>query len=54
MNWAPTISFEEGIRQTVAWYRENQDWVTAVRSGEYLRYYESQYGSPLEREAQLA
>ena len=37
-------AFEEGLRETVAWYRANTDWVTHVRSGEYLKYYERQYG----------
>jgi dTDP-glucose 4,6-dehydratase len=33
------------LRETVEWYRANQPWVNQVRSGEYLKYYEKQYGS---------
>lgn len=47
LGWRPVISFEEGIRRTVEWYRDNQTWVTRVRTGEYLSYYESQYGVAL-------
>jgi dTDP-glucose 4,6-dehydratase len=45
LDWRPTTSFEEGLSRTVAWYRENADWVARIRSGEYLRYYERQYGT---------
>ncbi len=44
LGWQPTIGFEEGLKQTVAWYRCNADWVARVRSGEYLQYYARQYG----------
>ena len=44
LGWRPTIDFEEGLQQTVAWYRGNADWVARVRSGEYLQYYARQYG----------
>ncbi len=42
--WKPAVQFEEGLRQTVAWYREHAEWVARVRTGEYLKYYEKQYG----------
>jgi dTDP-glucose 4,6-dehydratase len=44
LGWQPRIAFEEGLRATVDWYRSNGDWVAQVRSGEYLHYYERQYG----------
>jgi dTDP-glucose 4,6-dehydratase len=44
LGWRPTISFEEGLRQAVDWYRGHGAWVAAVRSGDYLHYYERQYG----------
>jgi dTDP-glucose 4,6-dehydratase len=44
LGWTPEIPFEEGLRATVAWYRDNQDWVQRTRSGEYRKYYESMYG----------
>jgi dTDP-glucose 4,6-dehydratase len=44
LGWRPEVPFETGLRDTVAWYRANGDWVAAVRSGEYRHYYEKQYG----------
>jgi dTDP-glucose 4,6-dehydratase len=45
LGWKPTVSFEQGLCDTVAWYQTNAAWVARVRSGEYLRYYERQYGA---------
>ena len=45
LSWRPTVTFEEGIRDTVKWYREHADWVAAIRTGAYLTYYERQYGT---------
>jgi dTDP-glucose 4,6-dehydratase len=44
LGWRPEVSFEAGLRETVEWYRTHADWVASVRSGEYLTYYERQYG----------
>jgi dTDP-glucose 4,6-dehydratase len=44
LNWQPVIPFDDGLRQTVEWYRSNTDWVAHVRSGEYMNYYERMYG----------
>jgi dTDP-glucose 4,6-dehydratase len=44
LGWAPVVAFEQGLNETVQWYRQNADWVAAVRNGEYLRYCERQYG----------
>ena len=38
LGWRPTIAFEEGLRQTVRWYRDHADWLAHLRSGAYLRY----------------
>ena len=32
--WAPQTNFEEGLARTVDWYRNHQDWVSRVKSGE--------------------
>src|SRR5438128_627781 len=37
--WTPSVEFDAGLTQTVAWYRENAAWVRNVKSGEYLTYY---------------
>jgi dTDP-glucose 4,6-dehydratase len=47
LGWRPSLTFEEGLDRTVAWYLSHQDWVRRVRSGEYMRYYETQYGRRL-------
>jgi dTDP-glucose 4,6-dehydratase len=44
LGWKPTVSFEEGLKDTIVWYREHGDWVDNIKSGEYLKYYERQYG----------
>jgi dTDP-glucose 4,6-dehydratase len=45
--WVPRHRFEDGLAETVAWYRREQTWVEAVRSGEYRAYYEHMYGHRL-------
>jgi dTDP-glucose 4,6-dehydratase len=45
LGWKPQVKFEQGLRETIAWYQANQSWVNQVRSGEYLKYYEAQYGN---------
>jgi dTDP-glucose 4,6-dehydratase len=47
LNWKPEIAFNEGLGETVEWYRRNAGWVARVKSGEYRRYYEEQYGKRL-------
>jgi dTDP-glucose 4,6-dehydratase len=44
LGWRPRIGFAEGLAETVRWYREHGDWVANIRTGEYLTYYEKQYG----------
>ena len=39
--------FEDGLRQTIAWYRDNPDWWHHVKSGDYRHYYERLYGARL-------
>ncbi len=45
LGWEPRIGFEEGLTATVEWYRDRRDWWEPIKSGEYRRYYEEQYGS---------
>ena len=44
LGWYPETDFETGIRKTVKWYLENQDWVNEVVSGDYQKYYDRMYG----------
>lgn len=42
--WRAEMPFEKGLKATIEWYRENAAWVSRVKSGEYLHYYERNYG----------
>jgi dTDP-glucose 4,6-dehydratase len=43
LGWEPSITLDDGLRQTVQWYRANNDWVERIRAGEYRSYYEKYY-----------
>jgi dTDP-glucose 4,6-dehydratase len=43
LGWKPSVTFEEGLSQTIDWYLENTEWLKHVTSGEYQHYYETQY-----------
>jgi dTDP-glucose 4,6-dehydratase len=43
LGWKPSVTFEEGLSQTIDWYLENTGWLQHVTSGEYLKYYDLQY-----------
>lgn len=44
LGWEPTVSVEEGLAKTAAWYLEKTDWLEQVTSGAYQEYYERHYG----------
>jgi len=44
LGWRPAETFESGIRKTVQWYLDNQDWVAQVQSGAYREWVTQQYG----------
>ena len=44
LSWHPSYSFEEGIRETIDWYRKNTSWWSKIKSGEYRHYYQKMYG----------
>ncbi|MBF0097950.1 MAG: dTDP-glucose 4,6-dehydratase [Magnetococcales bacterium] len=46
LGWRPTETFETGLRKTVVWYLENQDWVANVTSGAYRAWVDKHYTSP--------
>ncbi|NQX39679.1 dTDP-glucose 4,6-dehydratase [Pedobacter steynii] len=43
LDWVPSLQFEEGLKKTVNWYLENQEWLENVTSGHYQDYYKQQY-----------
>lgn len=48
LGYRPKHSFEEGLEATVRWYMDNRPWWQRVKSGEYQKYYASQYQKRLE------
>jgi dTDP-glucose 4,6-dehydratase len=44
LGWKQSVSFEEGLAKTVAWYLANTQWIDSIRSGEYRRWVEQNYG----------
>ena len=45
--WEPEVSFEAGLRSTVAWYVENEGWWRPIKSGAFREYYSEQYAARL-------
>jgi len=43
LGWVPSVTFEEGLEQTVDWYLQHEDWLHNVTSGHYQDYYANQY-----------
>ena len=44
IGWKPETMFQEGIRRTIKWYFENEDWMKNATSGDYQKYYNEMYG----------
>ncbi|MFN2467333.1 MAG: dTDP-glucose 4,6-dehydratase [Gaiellaceae bacterium] len=47
LGWVPQRSLAEGLKETVAWYRDNRAWWEPIKSGEYREYYARQYAERL-------
>ena len=47
LGWRPRVDFEQGLAETVKWYRENERWWRPIKDDdpEFRRYYQAQYGS---------
>lgn len=47
LGWERRHTFEEGLKQTIQWYIDNEWWWQKIKTGEYLEYYKQQYGERL-------
>nr|WP_299071534.1 dTDP-glucose 4,6-dehydratase [uncultured Allomuricauda sp.] len=43
LGWTPSVTFEEGLSQTIDWFLKNKPWLDNITSGEYMDYYNRQY-----------
>ncbi|MDB4192157.1 dTDP-glucose 4,6-dehydratase [Flavobacteriaceae bacterium] len=43
LGWSPSLTFEEGLSETIDWYLSNEEWLKNVTSGNYQNYYKNQY-----------
>ena len=43
LGWAPSYTFEQGIKETIEWYLSHQEWMEKIVSGEYINYYSNMY-----------
>lgn len=44
LGWLPETKFEDGIKKTIKWYIDNEDWWSNIINGEYINYYNKMYG----------
>lgn len=47
LGWKPQVNFDEGVRQTIEWYRNNPEWWQNCKSGAYREYYDKYYSETL-------
>ena len=47
LDWSPKINFENGIKQTIEWYLNNQNWIKNIKNGDYMSYYEKNYSNKM-------
>lgn len=45
LGWLPETKFADGIKKTIQWYLDHEDWWQPIISGEYQQYYQKMYGS---------
>lgn len=45
LGWEPSVTFEQGLSETIDWYLENEQWLSRVTSGDYQKYYQEMYGN---------
>jgi dTDP-glucose 4,6-dehydratase len=45
LGWKPTVTFEQGLSETIDWFLGNQEWLQNVTTGNYQHYYQSMYNN---------
>jgi dTDP-glucose 4,6-dehydratase len=45
LGWKPSVTFEQGLSETIDWYLNNEEWLNNVTSGNYQQYYENMYAN---------
>ena len=45
IGWYPETDFATGIKKTIAWFFEHEDWMKNVTSGDYQKYYDDMYAN---------
>lgn len=53
LGWQPLVPFDEGIRDTILWYRDHEDWWRRCKSGAYQDYYNAYYGHQIGQETRV-
>ena len=49
LGWEPEVSFEDGLKKTIEWYKNNEEWWRNIKSGKYQDYYKKQYSHELKK-----
>ena len=44
LGWSPSVTLEQGLKKTIDWFADHQEWWQSIKTGAYLDYYEVQYG----------
>jgi len=47
LGWEPQIDIDSGLRTTILWYQEHEEWWRPIKSGDYKRFYQQQYAQRL-------
>ena len=45
LDWKPKYNFDSGIKETIKWYIDHENWMKEITSGDYISYYEKMYGN---------
>ena len=43
LGWRPKVPFEQGLRETIKWYKDHRSWIKNLKTGDYMYYYQKMY-----------